>query len=55
MIQLLHIVNKLEGNIFIMEIFWCIVLLILGLIIIIKCGDWFVDAASWFAEISGYS
>ena len=36
-----------------MEIFWCIVLLILGLIIIIKCGDWFVDAASWFAEISG--
>ena len=29
-----------------MEIFWCIVLLILGLIIIIKCGDWFVDAAS---------
>lgn len=36
-----------------MEIFWCIVLLVLGLIIIIKCGDWFVDAASWFAEISG--
>lgn len=36
-----------------MEIFWCIVLLLLGLIIIIKCGDWFVDAASWFAEVSG--
>lgn len=24
-----------------------------GLVIIIKGGDWFVDAASWFAEISG--
>ncbi len=36
-----------------MNVFLCIVLLILGLVIIIKCGDWFVDAASWFAEISG--
>lgn len=36
-----------------MEIFISIVLLILGLVIIIKCGDWFVDAASWLAEVSG--
>lgn len=36
-----------------MQIFWCIVLIIIGLIVIIKGGDWFVDAASWFAEVSG--
>ena len=36
-----------------MNVVWCILLLILGLIIIIKCGDWFVDASSWIAEISG--
>jgi Ca2+/Na+ antiporter len=33
--------------------FWIIVLLVLGLLLIIKGGDWFVDAASRIAEISG--
>lgn len=30
-----------------------IVLFIVGLLLIIKGGDWFVDAATWLAEISG--
>ena len=29
------------------------VLFIVGLLLIIKGGDWFVDAAVWFAEVSG--
>ena len=33
--------------------FWPIVLFILGLAIIIKGGDWFVEAAVWVAEITG--
>ena len=36
-----------------MEIFWAILLLGIGIVIIVKGGDLFVDAASWFAEISG--
>lgn len=36
-----------------MEIFWAVLLLGIGIVIIIKGGDFFVDAASWFAEISG--
>ena len=36
-----------------MEWFICIALLVVGLILIIKGGDWFVDAASWIAEVSG--
>lgn len=28
-------------------------LLVLGLVLIVKGGDWFVDAASWMAEVSG--
>ena len=32
---------------------WCIVLLIIGIVLVVKGGDWFVDAASWIAEISG--
>ena len=39
--------------IFYMEWFICIALLVVGLILIIKGGDWFVDAASWIAEVSG--
>lgn len=31
----------------------CVVLLILGIILVVKGGDWFVDAASWIAEVSG--
>jgi len=31
----------------------CIVLLIVGIVLVVKGGDWFVDAASWFAEVSG--
>ena len=30
-----------------------ILLFILGLVLIIKGGDWFVDAAGWIAEVSG--
>lgn len=36
-----------------MEIFIVILLFILGIILILKGGDYFVDAASWIAEISG--
>ncbi len=35
------------------EIFVCILLLLIGLILIVKGGDWFVDAASWMAKVSG--
>ena len=35
-----------------MEYFLCITLLAVGLILIIKCGDYFVDAAIWMAEVS---
>lgn len=31
----------------------CVVLLALGILLIVKGGDWFVDAASWMAEVSG--
>ena len=30
-----------------------IVLLALGILLVVKGGDWFVDAASWIAEVSG--
>ena len=30
-----------------------ILLFVLGLVLIIKGGDWFVDAAGWIAEVSG--
>lgn len=30
-----------------------IILLALGIVLVIKGGDWFVDAASWIAEVSG--
>lgn len=31
----------------------CIVLLVIGIALVVKGGDWFVDAASWIAEVSG--
>ncbi|MBO4554988.1 MAG: sodium:calcium antiporter, partial [Clostridia bacterium] len=31
----------------------CVILLIVGIALVVKGGDWFVDAASWFAEVSG--
>lgn len=31
----------------------CVILLILGILLVVKGGDWFVDAASWIAEASG--
>lgn len=31
----------------------CIILLIVGIALVVKGGDWFVDAASWIAEVSG--
>ncbi len=36
-----------------MSTFFTIVFFVAGLILIIKGGDMFVDAASWFAEVSG--
>ncbi len=36
-----------------MELFIIILLFILGLVLIVKGGDFFVDAASWIAEASG--
>lgn len=36
-----------------MEIFIVILMFLLGLFLIIKGGDYFVDAASWIAEVSG--
>ena len=36
-----------------MDVFWAIALLIAGLILIVKGGDLFVDAAAWMAEVSG--
>ena len=30
-----------------------IILLALGILFVVKGGDWFVDAASWIAEVSG--
>ncbi len=36
-----------------MEIFLSILLFVIGAIFVIKGGDYFVDAASWIAEVSG--
>ncbi len=30
-----------------------VILLSVGIALVVKGGDWFVDAASWFAEVSG--
>ncbi len=35
------------------DLFLTIVLLVAGLVLIIKGGDWFVDSSAWIAEISG--
>lgn len=36
-----------------MQLLFTALLFILGLLLIVKGGDWFVDAASWMAEITG--
>ncbi len=36
-----------------MDYFVCILLLAIGIVLVVKGGDWFVDATSWIAEISG--
>ena len=36
-----------------MELFCTLLLLALGILLIVKGGDFFVDAASWIAEVSG--
>ena len=38
---------------YIMEILLTILLFILGIVLIVKGGDFFVDAAAWIAEVSG--
>lgn len=45
--------NKLKDWVIVMGNFVAIVLFVLGLVLIIKCGDYFVDSASWIAEVSG--
>ncbi|MEG2088189.1 MAG: hypothetical protein RR022_08300, partial [Angelakisella sp.] len=41
------------GGRFFVEFLVAALLFILGLVFIVKGGDYFVDAASWMAEISG--
>ncbi|NLU24680.1 MAG: calcium/sodium antiporter [Clostridiales bacterium] len=36
-----------------MSTVWIVLLFVVGLILIIKGGDWFVDAAVWIAKVSG--
>ena len=36
-----------------MELTYIVVLFLLGIVLIVKGGDYFVDAASWIAEVSG--
>ena len=36
-----------------MELFLIVVLFAVGLVLIVKGGDWFVDSASWLAEVTG--
>jgi len=36
-----------------MEIFLAAAMFVVGIIFILKGGDWFVDAAAWLAEVSG--
>ena len=36
-----------------MELTMVIILFIVGIVFIVKGGDYFVDAASWLAEVSG--
>lgn len=36
-----------------MEVAWIVLGLVIGIIFIVKGGDFFVDAASWIAEVSG--
>ncbi len=38
---------------FVLELFLVIVLFLIGILLIVKGGDAFVDAASWMAEVSG--
>ena len=35
------------------DVILVLVLLVVGLVLIIKGGDYFVDGASWLAEVSG--
>ena len=36
-----------------MDIFWTVLLFLLGLVLIVKGGDWFLDGAVWIAEATG--
>ena len=42
--------NSLNGGWLVLV---AIVIFIVGLVLVIKGGDWFVDSASWFAEATG--
>lgn len=43
----------MHGKRVIMEIVLAVVLFLVGIVLIVKGGDYFVDAASWIAEVSG--
>ena len=43
------VLGMMEGN----SMAGYILLLALGILLVVKGGDWFVDAASWIAEVSG--
>ena len=36
-----------------MDIFWTVLLFLVGLLLIVKGGDWFLDGAVWIAETTG--
>ena len=35
-----------------MENYWMYLLFVLGVVLIVKGGDWFVDGAVWIAEVT---
>lgn len=36
-----------------MQLFWTVLLFLIGLLLIVKGGDWFLDGAVWIAETTG--
>ena len=44
---------NLYQGVFLMELFSIVVFFLIGLVLIVKGGDLFVDAASWIARVSG--
>lgn len=53
MVNMSFLFDFLNGKVKIMELFLAFLLFAVGLALIVKGGDFFVDAASWIAEVSG--